>query len=240
MPDNTLGHRSGLQLARVSLESGAFWLGGPQGEPVRTTVLLHHRSGIDEFVVDVAARLVERGHRVGVPELYGALRPTGEAESAKRALVDDQVAELLSDIAQALTARGARGVGALGFCMGGRFAFLAATAGCGIDRACCFYGGEIDNAWNSAISPVGRVAAGVAPVQLLRGSSDSNATGLQADAAIAAFDAVGGTLEAITYAGARHAFANHLDTDRFHPTYAERAWKAGMDFLEDDCAGARP
>lgn len=209
----------------------------PDGAPAGAVLLLHHRTGLDAFTAHAASRLLAEGFIVAVPDLFAA-QPAGLApEERKRLLRDDDVLDTVAACARAMPPTPA-GVAALGFCMGGRFALLAAVAGAGVGRACCFYGGEIDRGWHTRDSPLARVGPGVAPVQAHRGARDSNATAAQLDAAIAAFDRVGGYFEALTYAGARHAFANPFAAERHHPTAAARAWGSATAFLRAaDLAG---
>ena len=207
-----------------------LWTFAPAAAPRGTVLVLHHRTGLDRFMADVVARLTDSGFVTAVPDLFAG-QPAGLApEQRKRLLRDDAVLAVLAEGIR-LAAVDGLPVTALGFCMGGRLAFLAGSAGIGVDRACCFYPGEIDKAWHASISPLERVGPAAAATQLHRGARDSNATATQFDAAVAAFDKAGAYLEACTYAGARHAFANPYAPERHHPVAASRAWTAAMTFL---------
>lgn len=213
------------------LAAGApLWTFAPAEAPRGTVLVLHHRTGLDRFMADVVARLTAGGFVAAVPDLFAG-QPAGLApEERKRLLRDDAVLAVMAEGIR-LAAVDGLPVTALGFCMGGRLAFLAGSAGIGVERACCFYPGGIDQAWHAAITPLERVGPAAAATQLHRGARDSNATAAQFDAAVTTFDRAGAYLEACTYAGARHAFANPYAPERHHPVAASRAWAGAMAFL---------
>jgi carboxymethylenebutenolidase len=213
------------------LAAGApLWMFEPQA-PARAAVLvLHHRTGLDRFMADAVARLTDNGFVAATPDLFAGQPPGLAPEERKRLLHDDAVLAVLTESARFL-ATGDLPVAALGFCMGGRLAFLAGVAGVGVDRACCFYPGGIDRGWRTPVTTLERVGTAAADTQLHRGARDSNATAAQFDAAVTAFDRAGRYLEACTYAGARHAFANPYAADRYHPLAARRAWAGALAFL---------
>jgi carboxymethylenebutenolidase len=208
-----------------------LWMFEPGAAARGAVVVLHHRTGLDGFMADVVTRLTAGGFVSVVPDLFAG-QPVGLGPEERKCLLrDDAVLTVLAEGVR-LMAVGGLPVAALGFCMGGRLAFLAGVAGIGIDRACCFYPGEIDRGWHASTAPLERVGAGAADTQLHRGARDSNATAAQFDAAVAAFDQAGAYLEACTYSGARHAFANPYATERYHPVAAARAWAGAMAFLD--------
>jgi dienelactone hydrolase len=203
-------------------------------------ILFHHRTGVDGFTTSIAQRLVRAGAVVAVPELFTGQPESLPAEERKSLLRDDAVICLTHQLVATVTARsGLTGAAAVGFCMGGRLALLAAASDTGITRACCFYGGGIDVGWHDPLSPVQRLAAGgCGPVQLHRGNRDSVVTSATDAAAVAAADMAGTYLEACVYAGARHAFCNTADTERYHPWAARRAWANAVGFLELEDGGS--
>jgi len=118
-------------------------------------------------------------------ELAGAMKP---AETAL-----DMTAAV-----NALRARpevGAK-VGAIGYCMGGRFAFLAA-AGTGVDAAVCYYGGGIHDQLDKA-------ALIRCPVQFHYAERDANIPPAAVDKVRAAMH--GKAAELHVYPGAQHGF----------------------------------
>ncbi|WP_322768550.1 dienelactone hydrolase family protein [Frankia sp. Cr1] len=215
------------------LGNACGWVLSPATCSGRSLIFFHHRTGIDEFTRQVVRDILCCGVRVAVPDLFANIPTELGPGERKQRIVDSEVIGLTQLAILALTRDDAGAApAALGFCMGGRLAFLVAAANLGVARACCFYGGELTRGWHDPQSPIDRVTAKMPPIQLHRGSRDSNATRAEQDAALSAVDAVDGYLEACVYTGARHAFANPFVTERFHPTVARRAWDNARSFLE--------
>ncbi len=212
-------------------------------------ILFPHRDGLDGFIAAVAARLGRAGLPVLAVDLFAGLPASLTPDQRKRQVTDGSVLEASARARDVLLERyadtGPDGAhrpapAAFGFCMGGRLAFLAAAAVPGLSRACSFYGGELNVGWGDATSPIERVGPDSAPVQLHRGSRDSNATAPVQQAAIEAYDAAGRYAEAHTYACARHAFANPADPTRYNPEVTATALAAADRFLTRRPAPARP
>jgi dienelactone hydrolase len=208
----------------------------PPGPASQSMILFHHRTGIDSCTENAAARLTDSGAVVVIPDLFAGMPAGLEPEESKSLLRDEVLIDLTRRlVAESVSRFGLGAPAAVGFCMGGRLALLAAAAGTGVRRACCFYGGAMDVGWHSEISPIDRLSQNTCvPIQLHRGHRDSAATAESAQAAVAAADASGTPLEACVYAGARHAFCNEADPLRFHPHAARRAWANALGFLEVD------
>lgn len=217
----------------VPLPGGAGWarVAAPALPTGRAVVLFHHRTGFDEFTHHAMARLTRAGLHVVAPDLFRGMPVDVSPDERKHALDDeDLVDRTRAAVRWSRETIGPEAPVALGFCMGGRVAYLAAAAGTGVRATVAFYGGDLD-AGRGGPSPVARVRAGVVPVLLLRGSRDSAATAAQQQAAVDAADAVAGHLEALTFAGARHAFANPYTPERHHPGATARAWEVALDFV---------
>lgn len=217
-------------------------------EPVESAlgavVLFHHRGGTDNFIRDAGFRLRDAGLVVLVPDMFVGLPPDLTADERKHRLRDDDVVALtVALVAYAREQHGSSAPAALGFCMGARLAFLAAAAATGVSSACCFYGGGLTTAAPAGgTTPVQRVALlrePPVPIQLHRGTRDSVATDAEQQDASAYVEDAGGYLEACVYTGARHAFCNRDDPQRYHPRAAERAWWNALGFLTTTISGFR-
>src|SRR3972149_4089183 len=88
-------------------------------------------------------------------------------------------------------------IAALGYCMGGRFAYLAA-ANNGIDAAVCYYGGGIDTVLDQA-------SRTVCPILMHFGEKDDHIPLSAVDATRAAFKGRS-DVEIHVYPGAGHGF----------------------------------
>lgn len=118
-------------------------------------------------------------------------------------------------------------VAAVGFCLGGGLAFLAATtsrvAGRGPDAAVCYYGSAI----NDMLDRVGDLDC---PTLFHYGDEDSFISG---ESVAEVQQAVAGRpgVELYTYAGAGHAFSNWDAPSFYHRDAAELAWSRTLEFL---------
>ncbi|WP_084545035.1 dienelactone hydrolase family protein [Derxia gummosa] len=117
-------------------------------------LLLQEIFGVNAHIRRVAEQYALAGFTVLAPDLFWRQAPRVElgyvGEERDRALAlmkalahDDAVADMGAAVAalRALPACNGR-VAALGYCMGGRLAYAAATQ-CGVDRAVAYYGGGI-------------------------------------------------------------------------------------------------
>jgi carboxymethylenebutenolidase len=138
-------------------DGGQFsgYLSAPDSGTGPGLVLLHEIYGVNREIRATADLFAEEGYVVLAPDLFWRMLPgidlRYDPESRKRALGFAErfdVDQGVRDIGAALTALKARPectgkVGVLGFCLGGRLAFLAA-ARLDVDAAVSFYGGAID------------------------------------------------------------------------------------------------
>lgn len=131
----------------------AFFVRPPAGHGPGL-LLLQEIFGVNAHVRAVAEQYALAGFSVLVPDLFWREAPRIEldyvGEDRDRALAlmrtltrEQAVADMQASLA-ALRARPecSGRVGAVGYCMGGRLAFLAAAL-CGVDAAVCYYGGGI-------------------------------------------------------------------------------------------------
>jgi carboxymethylenebutenolidase len=212
------------------------WISVPRVTPSGSVVLAHHRTGVDDFMWDAARRCLDQGFAVTVPDFFRLL-PADLAPEERKARLDDE--HVIDDLRFACTALRRRVAAAaapsiLGFCMGGRVAFLGAAATDLFSRAACFYGGDLHRAWGNGRAPIDVVRPGMPPVQLHRGSHDRNPSAELAAEALAAVERSGGTMTTVTYAGARHAFLDWRKQERYVADAASLAWRTTMAFLSWD------
>ncbi|MGQ3028768.1 MAG: dienelactone hydrolase family protein [Ferrovibrionaceae bacterium] len=119
-------------------------------------VLAQEIFGINPYMQAMADRFAEEGYVVLVPDLFWRLEPGvvlgyGEADFAKAIDLYQRldVGRAVDDIAATVSALRAQpgqagGVGVLGYCLGGKLAYLAA-ARAGVDCAISYYGVGIEN-----------------------------------------------------------------------------------------------
>jgi len=172
-------------------------------------LLLQEIFGVNDHIQGVAEQFALAGFVVLAPDLFWRQQPHVELgyEGAERAraltlMQAMQPAATLADLqasVAALRARpevGARRVGALGYCMGGRLAWLAASR-CGVDAAVAYYGGGIQNQLELAATITG-------PVQLHYGERDDHIPPDAVESVRAVL--AGKPAEVHVYPGAQHGF----------------------------------
>ena len=193
-------------------------------------LVLSDMFGLNEPIRAVADFYASRGHAALVPNLFWRSDIPGaisydDAEHAKawarlKALDLDVVSADMRTAADWLRAQqlGNGKVAAIGFCGGGRFAFLAAVR-CGVDAAASLYGlgisqhvGEIDNARG--------------PVQLHYGQQDRHIPPEEIEAVSAGVRGRA-NVEVFLYPEAGHSFANPV-----RPTYDPAAAKLAAERID--------
>ena len=119
-------------------------------------LLLQEIFGVNRHIRAVAEQYALDGFVVLAPDVFWREAPRvelgyagAERERAMQLLAQADRSQLAADLATSLAALSARPecagrVGALGYCMGGRLAYLAAAGG-GIDAVSCYYGGGIQD-----------------------------------------------------------------------------------------------
>ncbi|HET6802171.1 MAG TPA: dienelactone hydrolase family protein, partial [Casimicrobiaceae bacterium] len=135
----------------LSIEQGVSgFLAKPSGVPGIGVVVIMEAFGLNAFVKGVCERFARAGYMALAPDIYHG--DTFEYSDRERAIarvneVDDDVA--MREVGAALdmlVAQGARDgrLAVIGFCMGGRLAFLAnAVHGARLAASVSFYGGGI-------------------------------------------------------------------------------------------------
>lgn len=193
-------------------------------------LVLSDMFGLNEPIRAVADHYASRGHAALVPNLFWRSDIPGaisydEPQHAKawarlKALDLDAVsADMRSATAWLRAQPFSRGkVAAIGFCGGGRFAFLAAVR-CGVDAAASLYGLGISQ-------HLGETGNARCPIQLHYGLQDQHIPRDEIDAVGAG---VRGrrNVELFLYPEAGHSFANPV-----RPTYDAAAAKLAADRIE--------
>jgi len=200
-------------------------------------VVLPDVRGLYGFYEQLALRFAERGYAAVAFDYFG--RTAGVAKRDDDFPYQDHVAQtkpetIAQDVRAAVEhlrspAGGACGtVFAVGFCYGGRHAWLATADGHGLAGAVGFYGSTGER--NGAPGPTQRAAEFEAPILALQAGADQNILPEHNAAFDAALTAAGVEHEIVVYDGAPHSFF-----DRRQEDYAEQsadAWKRTLAFVE--------
>ena len=208
----------------------------PQGGGRRPGLLvLQEAFGVNAHIRDVADRFAREGFVALAPELFHRTAPgfEGRHDDVPAAMNHYQavtVEGLSADLTAAhawLTERGGVAAGdasAIGFCMGGRAAFLA-DALLPLRAAVSFYGAGI------APALLDRAANLSAPILLVWGGLDKHIKPEQIAAVTGALRAAGKPFVNAEFSEADHAFFNN-DRPSFHPASAAQAWALALQFLK--------
>jgi carboxymethylenebutenolidase len=191
--------------------------------------------GLHEYIKDVTRRLAKLGAFAVAPDYYfrkgvdlTKVASTAELMPIVNAKPD---AELIADLdATAAWAKSQGGdssrLGIVGFCRGGRAAWVYAANNANLKAGVAFYGSLVDPAGQKAVWPKSATELAPdmkAPVLGLYGEADQGIPVTQVEAMKAALQAAGKKAEFHIYPGAPHGF--HAD---YRPSYrkdaAEDAW----------------
>ncbi|MEX2548503.1 MAG: dienelactone hydrolase family protein [Chloroflexota bacterium] len=199
-------------------------------------VLLPDVRGLHHFYEELALRFAERGIDATAIDYFGRTARTddrGEGFEFMPHVDKTQYEQLVLDIAAAaehLRSRGVRSVFTVGFCFGGRLAFLTGTRPeLGLAGVIGFYGGPAGQGRAGMPAPLDLARAGQfrAPVLGLFGGSDQGIPQSAIDGFGQALTDAGVDNELVTYPGAPHSFF-----DRKAAEFADAAADAWVKVLE--------
>jgi carboxymethylenebutenolidase len=191
-------------------------------------LVLHEAGGLLDFARDVCDRLAREGFVALAPDLYGG-RTGADPEAAARLMMDLDAARagsiLDATVAELLNAEWVEGarVGAVGFCMGGRLALLAAARNRRVGAAVSFYGAHPGVALD--------LSQLEAPVLGIFAERDEYLPAEAAAELESALEAAGKVATVRTQPGVRHGFMNDSRPDVFDAVAAAEGWNAMLAFL---------
>lgn len=219
------------------------YLARPLGPgPFGCVVVIHHMPGYDAGSKEITRRFATLGWAALCPNLYSREAPgadPADAAAAVRAAGGVPDERLVGDVGGAaqylrgLTSSNGR-VGTIGFCSGGRQAFLAALS-LPLDAAVVCYGAYIagsppEGTPLRAGPLVQRSAELRCPVLGLFGAEDSHPSPEEVAELDRALTEHGKDHEFHTYEGAGHAFFA-VDRPSYRPAAAVDGWEKIRDFL---------
>ncbi len=199
-------------------------------------VVIHHMPGYDRATKELARTFAVYGYDTVCPNLFHRYAPgasPGDAAAAARAAggaPDDQVMGDLAGAAAHLrslpTSNGK--VGVIGYCSGGRQAYLAACL-LDIDAAVDCYGGRVvagpdEVTPERPVAPIDLTPQMRAPLLGLFGADDANPSPDHVARMETALSDAGKTFEFHSYDGAGHAFFS-VDRPSYRVDAAKDGWK---------------
>lgn len=210
---------------------------------VPTVVVLHHRNGLDHATEEIVRRLAASGYLAFAPNLHFREERSTPMDRAATELAsagglpDDQCmadVERAVDFCRNLPNASGR-VGMLGFCSGGRQAYLAACT-FPLDAVAVCYGGHTvarpdQLTARHPVAPVDRTAMLTAPLLWLSGREDKNPSPDDAAAVEAALKAHDKEREIHIYDDTGHAFFA-VDRPSYRPVAATDGWGRILSWFE--------
>ncbi len=223
------------EITQVDGKAMRIYLGVPDRPGPHPGVLVaQHAGGIDAQMQDAVHRLHREGYVVAAPELFH--RQPADADPTKRTsmLIDKEIiADLNATIAHLKTLRvQVTPLGIVGFCMGGRVSYLAATAIAELKAAAVFYGGNIMKALGDGPSPFERSASIQCPVIGFFGAEDTNPSPDDVKKIDAELTRLAKWHEFHTYLNAGHAFQNFIDK-RYRERASRGSWHEMLAFFTE-------
>ena len=219
-----------------------MYLSTPEGSgPFPAMVVIHHMSGVDQFVRDMTDRLAGAGYASVAPNLYHrASDAERAAASGPRDLLKDP--EVVIDVNATVdylrnhAAVAGERLGLIGFCMGGRVVWLAAATNPHFKAAVPCYGGSIMLAWDNAGQTHFELSSGIScPILFHFGELDGNPSPDDMANLDAELTRLGKEHQFLTYPGANHGFMNHIG-QRYHKEASDASWPQTMAFLSEHLA----
>ena len=200
-------------------------------------VIFPDNRGLSPFYQELAARLAEQGHVAVAIDYFGRTAGISERgpgfpfmEHLRRLTRAALQADLAAAVAYLHSPAGGscRAVVGLGFCFGGRQAFMAATYGHELAGVIGFYG--FPGMLFGSPGPTQLAAAIASPVLAIWGGADEGMPPNEVAAFAGALAAGGVEHEMITYPGAPHSFFD-MRQEEFAAAAAD-AWGRVRDFIE--------
>ena len=199
------------------------FLAAPEGDgPFPGVIVVQEWWGLDDHIKHVAQRFAREGFAALAPDLYRGevAREPDEAQKMMMALDMNRASGELTKAADYLASRPllqGRGIGAVGFCMGGGLALTLACDSPHIRAAAPFYGVNP--------SPIEKVQELRGPVLAIYAEHDDWVTAEVREQLRSALERRGKKFEMRVYPGTQHAFFNDTRPGIHDGPAATDAWQ---------------
>jgi len=225
---------SRLESADITYPGATGQVKGYQSKPkgaakVPAVVVIHENKGLHPHIKDVTRRVALEGYLAMAPDALTPLGGTPDDPDKAVELIkklDDQSTQqnFVAAVEFLKTHPASTGkVGVIGFCWGGRMANLVAVNSPDLTAAVPFYGSQ------PAAEDVPRIKASL----LLHYAGLDERIDKGIPAYEAALKKAGVDYKLYMYEGAKHAFNNDTNADRYNKEAAELAWKRTIAFLNE-------
>ncbi len=214
-------------------------------------VLIHHLPGWDEWTTEAVRKLAHHGFPTLCPHLYFRDGPGSPDDIGARARAAGGVADaqVMGDAAAAMAFLKSQSnsngkVAVMGFCSGGRHAYLAGCTVPGFDAVVDCWGGNVivddPKQLNDKrpVAPIDYADKLQCPMIGLFGNDDANPTADQVNRTEARLKQHGKTYEFHRYDKAGHAFFNYARGDAYRAEQTVDGWKKVFAFYGKHLGGA--
>lgn len=211
----------------------AAFVAVPDAAAATGVVIYPDVRGLYHFYEELALRFAERGHAACAFDYFG--RTAGAAKRDDNFEFMPHVEQttdvgVQADAAAAiaeLRSRGVTSVFSVGFCFGGRAAWVAAASGLGLAGAIGFYGAPTRERGGPSV--VERAPEIACPILALQAGDDQGITADDNAAFEQALEAVGVEHEIVVFDGAPHSFFDRKQED--YAAASEDAWQRTLAFI---------
>ncbi len=221
-----------------------LYLSLPEGQgPFPAIVVIQHQGGVDAFVQKMTRRIAQAGYIGAAPDLYHRDGPEcrDDAPTRRARLRDEGVIKDVNAAVAFLQAHGSvqsDNIGIIGFCMGGRVAYLMAAANPNFKAAVAYYGGNILVPWGKGPSPFERTREIHCPLLGHFGEDDRNPSPADMAKLDAELTQHGKLHEFYSYPGAGHAFLDD-GKESYRREADELSWPRTLDFFSRNLVNFR-
>ena len=189
-----------------------------EGNSFPAVIVVMEAFGVTRHIEQVCDEYARHGYVAVAPSLYHRDSPNiklgydqmPQVQQHMGALQDDQLIEDINKTIDYVQHRYQRTrgnkVGIVGYCVGGRITYLAATSCPGLSAASVYYGGRILVPFGDGPAPIERTSASTIPVMGNFGEDDANPTPTDVAQIEEALKAAGVTHDFKMYSGAGHGF----------------------------------
>ena len=206
-------------------------------------VVIQNQDGLAEFTQEMTQRVAEAGYFGVAPELYhreGPIITKEDIVSRKNTRRDTAVINDVNaavDFLKSCSFVDGGKLGIVGFCMGGRVAFMMAGANPAFRAAVDFYGGGKYTAWGADATPGSRAAELHCPIQGHFGELDKNPSPDEMRRLDAELNQLGKPHEFYFYDEAPHGF-NRKGWKGYKPEADVVSWSRTLEFFSGHLLGA--
>ena len=229
------------------------WLAMPEGDgPFPGVVVAQHAGGMDTFIRSVCDRLAEAGFAAAAPDMYH--RQDGITFEELDAIPQDDPerwptmmgkarqmtdAEIVSDanaaygLLRTLAQVGAAPIGVMGFCGGGRVAYMMAARNRDFAASAVFHGGSITEARPDRPATIDLTPQINCPVAGFFGLDDQNPSPETVIEIAAEMDKHGKKHQFHSYEGTGHSFLDFTNPKAYREKAAKEAWPTLIQFFNE-------